>query len=77
VHTSFTILVLWRKEDIADETWLLASSCKLSRQKRASAFFFHFAASLTPAAISTALPPKVTFLGPYRGNLETVAMGMA
>jgi hypothetical protein len=73
MHTSLTTPVLWTKDDIADVTWLLASSCKLSRRERASAFFFYFAASLAPAAISTAFPPKVTFLGPLPG----LAVGMA
>jgi hypothetical protein len=72
IHTSLTTPVLWTKEDIADVTWLLASFCKLSRRKRASAFFFHFTASLAPAAISTAFPPKVTFFEPLTG----VAVGI-
>jgi hypothetical protein len=73
VHTSLTTPVLWTKDDIVDVTWLLDSSFKLSRQKRVSAFFFYLAASLAPAAISTAFPPKVTFLGPLTG----LAVGMA
>jgi hypothetical protein len=60
-------LVLWTNDDIAEVRWLLASSCKPSRWKRASAFFFHLAASPAPAAISTVFPPKVTFLGPLAG----------
>jgi hypothetical protein len=60
-------LVLWTKEDIAVDTWLLASSCRLSRRKIASAFFFHLAASPTPAPISTAVLPKLTFFGPLTG----------
>jgi hypothetical protein len=73
IHTSFTTLFLWTKEDIVDETWLLASSCKLSRRKRASAFFFHFAAPLAHVAISTAFPPKLTFLGPLVGLMVGMA----
>jgi hypothetical protein len=73
IHTSFTTLVLWTKDDIADVTWLLASSCKLSRRKRASAFFFHLAAPLAPAAISTVFPPKVTFLVPLAGLVASMA----
>jgi hypothetical protein len=73
IHTSFTTLVLWTKEDIADEIWLLASSCKLSRRKRASAFFFHLAAPPAHAAISTAFPPKLTFLEPLAGLMVGMA----
>jgi hypothetical protein len=73
IHTSFITLVLWTKEDIADETWLLASSCKLSRWKRASAFFFHLAAPPAPAAISTAFLPKLTFLVPLAGLMVGTA----
>jgi hypothetical protein len=42
------------------DTWLLASSCKWSRRKRAYAFFFHFEASPALAPISTAFPLKLT-----------------
>jgi hypothetical protein len=73
VHTSFTILVLWTKDDIAVDTWLLASSCRQSQRKRASTFFFHFEASPTPVAISTAFPPKLTFFGPLTGLAEGLA----
>jgi hypothetical protein len=61
------ILVLWTKEDIAVDTWLLASSYRLSRRKRASPFFFHLAASPAPVPISTAVLPKLTFFGPLTG----------
>jgi hypothetical protein len=73
MHTSFTTLVLWTNDDIVEVRWLLAASCKLSRWKRASAFFFNFAASPVPAAISTVFLPKVTFLGPLAG----LVIGMA
>jgi hypothetical protein len=55
---------------------LLASSCKLSRWKRASALIFHFAASPASSASLTFLAellPKVTFFEP----LANVAVGMA
>jgi hypothetical protein len=70
VHTSFTMVVLWTKDDIAVDTRLLASSCRWSRRKRASAFFFHFEASPTPTPISTAFPLKLTFFGPLAGWAE-------
>jgi hypothetical protein len=73
IHTSFTTLVLWTNDDIVNVTWLLASSCKPSRWKRASAFFFHLAALLAPAAISTTFLPKVTFLGPLAGLVAGMA----
>jgi hypothetical protein len=66
-------LVLWTNDDIAEVRWLLASSCKPSRWKRASAFFFHLTASPAPAAIPIVFPPKVTFLGP----LARLVAGMA
>jgi hypothetical protein len=46
---------------MAVDTWLLASSCKWSRRKRASGFFFHFEASPAPASISTVFSLKLTF----------------
>jgi hypothetical protein len=49
-------------DDIADERLLLVSSCKPSRWKRASAFFFYFVAFPASTAILTFFPPKVTFL---------------
>jgi hypothetical protein len=55
---------------------LLASSCKLSRWKRASALFLHFEASPASCAIPTFLDellPKVTFFEP----LADVVIGMA
>jgi hypothetical protein len=55
------------------DTWLLASSCRQSRRKRASAFFFHFEASPTPVPISTAFWPKLTFFGPLEGLAEDLA----
>jgi hypothetical protein len=67
------ILVLWTNDDIAEVRWLLVSSCKPSIWKRASAFFFHFAASPAPAAIPTVFPPKVTFLGPLAGLVAGMA----
>jgi hypothetical protein len=73
IHNSFTTLVLWTNDDIAEVRWLLASSCKPSRWKRAYAFFFHFAASLAAAAIPTVFPPKVTFLGPLVGLVAGMA----
>jgi hypothetical protein len=60
-------------DDIAEVRWLLASSCKPSRWKRASAFFFHFAASPAHVAIPTVFPPKVTFLGPLAGLVAGMA----
>jgi hypothetical protein len=73
MHTSFTILVLWTNDDIAEVRLLLVSSCKPSRWKRASAFFFHLAESPAPAAIPTVFPPKVTFLGPLAGLVAGMA----
>jgi hypothetical protein len=73
IHTSFTTLVLWTNDNIQEVRWLLASSCKPSRWKRAFAFFFHLTASSAPAAISIVFPPKVTFLGPLAG----LVVGMA
>jgi hypothetical protein len=73
MHTSFATLVLWKNDDIAEVRWLLAASCRLSRWKRASAFFINFVASPAPAAISTVFLPKVTFLGPLAG----LVIGMA
>jgi hypothetical protein len=73
MHTSFTTLVLWTNDDIAEVRWLLASSCKPSRWKRASAFFFNFTASLAPAAIPIVFQPKVTFLGPLAGLMAGMA----
>jgi hypothetical protein len=55
---------------------LLASSCKLSRWKRASALFFHFAASLASSAILTffaELLPKLTLFGPLADVVEGMA----
>jgi hypothetical protein len=60
-------------DDIADERLLLVSSCKPSRWKRASAFFFHFGAFPASTAIPTFFPPKVTFFEPPAG----VVAGMA
>jgi hypothetical protein len=60
-------------DDIAEVRWLLASSCKPSRWKRASTFFFHFAASPAHVAIPTVFPPKVTFLGPLAGLVAGMA----
>jgi hypothetical protein len=71
--TSFTTLVLWTNDDIAEVRWLLASSYKPSRWKRASALFFNFAASLAPAAIPTVFPPKFTFLGPLAGLVASMS----
>jgi hypothetical protein len=51
----------------------MVSSCKPSRWKRASAFFFHLAASPAPAAILTVFLPKVTFLGPLAGLVAGMA----
>jgi hypothetical protein len=59
-------------DDIADERLLLVSSCKPSRWKRASAFFFHFAAFPASTAILT-FPPKVTFLEPLAGVVAVMA----
>jgi hypothetical protein len=73
IHTSFMILVLWTNDDIAEVRLLLVSSCKPSRWKRASAFFFHLVAFPASTAKPTFLPPKVTFLGPLAG----VVVGMA
>jgi hypothetical protein len=67
------ILVLWTNIDIAEVRLLLVSSCKPSRWKRASAFFFHFAASSAPTAIPIVFPPKVTFLGPLAGMVAGMA----
>jgi hypothetical protein len=67
VHTSFTILVLCTNDDMAVDTWLLASSYKWSRRKRASAFFFHFGASPAHAPISTAFLLKFTFFALLAG----------
>jgi hypothetical protein len=55
---------------MAVDTWLLASSCKWSRRKRASAFFFHFEASPAPAPISTVFPLKLTFFVLLAGWVE-------
>jgi hypothetical protein len=55
---------------MAVDTWLLASSCKWSRRKRASIFFFHFHASPAPAPISTAFPLKLTFFALLAGWVE-------
>jgi hypothetical protein len=74
------ILVLWTNNDIAEVRLLLVSSCKPSRWKRASAFFFHFAASLAPTTIPTVFLPKVTFLGPLAGavaGMESLAEASA
>jgi hypothetical protein len=46
----------------------VASSCKLSRWKRASDFFFHFEASPAPASIWTVFPLKLTFLALLAGR---------
>jgi hypothetical protein len=73
IHTSFTILVLWTNDDIAEVRLLLVSSCKPSRWKRASTFFFHFAASSAPTAMPAVFPPKVTFLGPLAGVVADMA----
>jgi hypothetical protein len=73
IHNSFTILVLWTNNDIAEVRLLLVSSCKPSRWKRSSAFFFHFTASPARTAIPTVFPPKVTFLGPLAGMIAGVA----
>jgi hypothetical protein len=58
---------------MADEIWLLASSCKPSRWKRAFALFFHPVALPVPVVILTDIPPKLTFFGPLAGLL----LGMA
>jgi hypothetical protein len=55
---------------MAVDTWLLASSCKWSRWKRASVFFFHFGASPPPALTSTAFPLKLTFFVLLAGWVE-------
>jgi hypothetical protein len=52
------------------DTWLLASSYKWSRRKRASALFFHFEASPAPALMSTAFPLKLTFFALLAGWVE-------
>jgi hypothetical protein len=70
IHTAFTMLVLSTNDDMVVDTWLLASSCKWSRQKRASAFFFHFEASPAPAPVSTAFPLKLTFFVLLAGWME-------
>jgi hypothetical protein len=72
IHTSFTILVLWTNDDIAEVRLLLVSSYTVKMEK-ASAFFFHFAASPAPTTMPTVFLPKVTFLGP----LAVVVAGMA
>jgi hypothetical protein len=52
------------------DTWLLPSSCRWSRRKRASVFFFHFEASPAPAPISAAFPLKLTLFAPLAGWVE-------
>jgi hypothetical protein len=59
---------------MADDTWLLASSCILSRRKRASTFFFHFEASPAPVSVWIAFLLKLTFLAPLAGRSDGPAL---